>query len=167
MSHLGRKCVAVRCRIATCLRRICDIADGSHLGRNATFILATSPRLTFLTGFVSPATIEKFFDFRPYFALGRNKGDRRRRNEGDFKTFFVRNEGDSPAKIEKFFENRRRNEGENRKIFRMSPANRLRFADDKSSKCEKFSNHTVHNYFAFKYARDRDSNHLPRNHSLT
>ena len=75
-------------------------------------------------------------NFRRRFAF-----ENRRRNEGDFKTFFFRSAGDPPATIEQFFDCRRRNEGEMKakiekifenprrnegEIFGFSPANHRR-----------------------------------------
>ena len=58
---------------------------------------ADDRRLSSIFAGISPSFRRSF---RRRFAFAN-----RRRNEGDFKTLFFRNEGDSPATIEKFFEN--------------------------------------------------------------
>ena len=111
----------------------------------------------------------------------RKFSENRRRNEGDFKTFIFRSAADPPATIEQFFDCRRRNEGENRKIFRKSKAEWRRksnncsivavgppsFRRRQELKMWKIFEPYGSQLFCLQICPGRDSNHLPRNHSLT
>ena len=106
---------------------------------------------------ISPSIFEKFFDFRLHFADDRRLSsifagsspsfrlnfrrrfafENRRRNEGDFKTFFFRSAGDPPATIEQFFDCRRRNEGEMKAKIEKFFENRRRNEGEMKAKIEQ------------------------------